>query len=68
MTKILAKLKIIVIILVNTVAHSICNLKHSIPIEIHVVFHNGSNFRYDFIIKKASKRVSRRIQLSRRKY
>ena len=35
--------------------HSICNLKYSIPQEILVVFHNGSNYVYRFIIKEATK-------------
>ena len=35
--------------------HSICNLKYSLPKEIPVVFHNGSNFDYQFIIKKLEK-------------
>ena len=33
-------------------AHSICNLKFNVPNEIPVVFHNGSNFDYHFIIKE----------------
>ena len=33
-------------------AHSICNLKFNVPNEIPVVFHNGSNYAYDFIIKE----------------
>ena len=32
-------------------AHSICNLKYIIPKEILVVFHNGLNYDYHFIIK-----------------
>ena len=32
-------------------AHSICNLKFNVPNEIPVVFHNGSNYDYHFIIK-----------------
>ena len=31
-------------------AHSICNLKYSVPKTIPTVFHNGSN--YDYIIKE----------------
>ena len=31
--------------------HSICNLKYSVPKKIAVVFHNGSNYDYHFIIK-----------------
>ena len=33
-------------------AHSICNLKFSITKEISIIFHNGSNYDYHFIIKE----------------
>ena len=33
-------------------AHSICNLKFNVPNEIHLVFHNGLNYNYHFVIKK----------------
>ena len=33
-------------------AYSICNLEYSAPKEIPLVFHNGSNYDYHFIIKK----------------
>ena len=33
-------------------AHSICNLRFIVPNEIPVVFHNGSNYDYHFIIKE----------------
>ena len=33
-------------------AHSICNLNFNIPNKIPVVFHNGSNYDYHFIIKE----------------
>ena len=33
-------------------AHSVCNLKFYLPKEISVVFHNGSNYDYHFIIKE----------------
>ena len=33
-------------------AHSICNLKYSVPKKIPTVFHNVSNYDYHFIIKK----------------
>ena len=36
-------------------AHSICNLKSNVSNEVPVVFHNGSNYDYHFIIKKISK-------------
>ena len=32
-------------------AHSICNLKYRVPKEISIVFQNGSNYDYHFIIK-----------------
>ena len=32
-------------------AHSICNLKFKVPNEIPVVFPNGSNYDYHFVIK-----------------
>ena len=36
-------------------AHNICNLRYKVPKEIPVVFHNGSNYDYHFIIKKLVK-------------
>ena len=33
-------------------AHNICNLRYKTPKEIPVVFHNGSAYDYDFIIKE----------------
>ena len=36
-------------------AFSICNLKYSIPKEIPMVFQNGSNYYYHFIIKELAK-------------
>ena len=33
-------------------AHDICNLRQKIPKEIPVVFHNGSTYDYNFIIKE----------------
>ena len=33
-------------------AHSICNLKYSVPKKIPIVFLNGSNCDYHFIIKE----------------
>ena len=32
--------------------HSICNLKFIVPNKIHLIFHNGSNYDYLFIIKE----------------
>ena len=36
-------------------AHNICNLRYKIPKEIPIVFHNGSNYDYHFIIKELVK-------------
>ena len=33
-------------------ARSICNLKYSVSNKIPIVFHNGSNYNYHFIIKE----------------
>ena len=32
--------------------HNMCNLKYSVPNKIPLVFHNGSNYDYHFIIKE----------------
>ena len=63
MVKTIVKLKIIVIILVNTrgAVHSIRNLKIGIPKWISLVFHNGSNYDYHVIIKKLAKEFEKRI-------
>ena len=34
--------------------HSICNLKYSTPKKIAIVFHNGSNYDFYFIIKESA--------------
>ena len=36
-------------------AHNICNLRYRIPKEIPIVFHNGSIYDYNFIIKELVK-------------
>ena len=36
----------------RSAAHSICNSKFNVPNEIPLVFHNGSNYGYHFIIKE----------------
>ena len=33
-------------------AHTICDFKYSVPKKIPIVFHNGSNYDYHFIIKE----------------
>ena len=37
--------------------NSICNLRFNVPNEIPVVFQNGSNYNYYFIIKELAKEV-----------
>ena len=36
-------------------AHNICNLRYKIPKNIRLVFHDGSNYDYHFIIKELAK-------------
>ena len=38
-------------------AHSICNLKYSVPKIIPIFFRNGSNYDYHFIIKELAEEV-----------
>ena len=35
--------------------HNICNLRYKVPKEISIVFHNGSTYDYQFIIKELVK-------------
>ena len=37
-------------------AHNICNLKNSVSKETFIVFHNGSNYDYYFIIKELTEK------------
>ena len=46
------KLGTIVIIQLNIELLYICNLKYGVSKEISIVFHNGSNYDYHFIIKE----------------
>ena len=46
------KLNIIVIIQGNIAPQSICNLKYSVTKKIPIVFENGSDHDYHFIIKE----------------
>ena len=41
--------------------HSICNLKYSVPKKIPVVFHNGSNYDYHFIIKELAEEFKKQF-------
>ena len=40
----------------RSAAHSICNLKYSVPKKIPIVFLNGSNYDYHFIIKELAEK------------
>ena len=42
-------------------AHSICNLKYSVPQQIPIVFHNGSNYDYHFIIKQLAEEFKKQF-------
>ena len=42
-------------------AHSICNLKYSIPKKIAAVFHNTSNYDYHFIIKELAEKFFKNL-------
>ena len=41
--------------------HSICNLKYSVPKKIPIVFHNGSNYDYHFIIKELAEEFKKQF-------
>ena len=42
-------------------AHSICNLKYSVSKIIPIVFHNGSNYYYHFIIKELAEEFKKQF-------
>ena len=42
-------------------AHSICNLKYSVPKKIQIVFHNGSNYDYNFIITELAEEFKKQF-------
>ena len=42
-------------------AHRICNLKYSVPKIIAIVFHNGSNYDYHFIIKELAEEFEKQF-------
>ena len=41
--------------------HSICNLKYNIPNKIPIVFHNGSNYDYNFIIRELAEEFKKQF-------
>ena len=49
-------------------AHSIYNWKYSVPKEIPVVSHTGSNYDYNFLIKYLAQALDWEINLFRKKY
>ena len=42
-------------------AHSICNLKYSVPKKIPVVFHNGCNDDFNFILKEVAEKIKKQF-------
>ena len=48
--------------------YSICNLKYSVPKKVSIVFHNGSNYDYHFIIKELAEEFKKTIDLFGRKH
>ena len=44
-------------------AHSICNLKYYISKGIPLIFHNGLNYDYPFIMKKLPKEFERKFNV-----
>ena len=42
-------------------AHSICNLKNSVPKKNHVLLHYESNYDYNFIIKRLAEEFKKQL-------
>ena len=42
-------------------AHSICNLKYSVPKKVPIVFHSGSNYNYHFIMKELAEEFKKQF-------
>ena len=42
-------------------AHSICNLKYSVPQKIPITFHNRSNYDYHFIMKEFAEKFKKQF-------
>ena len=47
-------------------AHSIYNLKFNVSYAIPVVFHNGSNNDYHFVIRELAKKFERKFNVLRK--
>ena len=43
-------------------AHDICNLRYKVPMKIPVVFHNGSNYDYHFIIEESAEKFEAELE------
>ena len=48
--------------------HSIFNLKYSVPKKIPIVFQNGFNYDFHFIMKELAEEFKKTIYLFRRKH
>ena len=46
-------------------AHSMCNLKYSLPKKISIIFHNGSNYNNLFIVKEMAEELKKIIYFFR---
>ena len=42
-------------------AYNICNLKYSVPKKTPIVFHNGSNYDYHFILKVLAEEIKKQF-------
>ena len=47
-------------------SHRICNLKYSVPKKVPIVFHNGSNYDYHFIINELKEKLKKNYLLNRK--
>ena len=43
-------------------AHSVCNLRYKTPKKFPIVFHNGSTYDYNFIIKEPAKEFEGQLE------
>ena len=60
----IVKIDVIVIIQEDIGAmHSICTLKYSLPKKNPIVFHNGSNYDYHFLIKDLAEEFKKHLLL-----
>ena len=60
----IVKIDVIVIIQEDIGAmHSICNLKYSLPKKNPIVFRNGSNYDYHFLIKDLAEEFKKHLLL-----